>query len=433
MKNGKRVGLALSGGGYRAAAFHLGTLRKLKELGALDKVDVLSTISGGSITGAAYCIKTWDYDEFERQMITTLTTKSVIRYVLTSFAFLKTALFFIAFIGGSVWALFTDFAWLSPVLLITMIVLILLFQYKIFPISKLIEKAYDSFFFNDLVLSKLVEYPVIAIGSTNIQTCRPFTFSKDRMSDSTYSAMKPPVLFNHENFPVSRAVMASSCVPFAFAPVIIGKEYFAPGCYDKQHIPVLVDGGVYDNQGIHKLSEPKSFYKCDIVVTSDAGNKPPFVKSYNNVMVLLIRVMDVFMVRIKGFQMVANLYRNTTSGGGREITYVSLGWDLDRLIPGFVYNLKEKNIVDSVIKHHNIPEEWVKNVKAHEQEIRKLLEDSLKYEKIKEKMLNEEDMKVARSVGTNLTKLSPRQVDCLIRQAANITELQVRLYCPSLL
>lgn len=44
----KRIGLALSGGGFRAAAFHLGVFRKLKELGLLWKIDVLSCVSGGS-------------------------------------------------------------------------------------------------------------------------------------------------------------------------------------------------------------------------------------------------------------------------------------------------------------------------------------------------------------------------------------------------
>ena len=49
---GKRVGLSLSGGGYRATIYHLGTFRKLKEMDILDKVDVISTISGGAISGA---------------------------------------------------------------------------------------------------------------------------------------------------------------------------------------------------------------------------------------------------------------------------------------------------------------------------------------------------------------------------------------------
>ena len=60
------IGLALSGGGSRAIAFHLGCLRALKDLGLLDKVGVLSTISGGSVIGAyhAYTPKK-TFDEFD--------------------------------------------------------------------------------------------------------------------------------------------------------------------------------------------------------------------------------------------------------------------------------------------------------------------------------------------------------------------------------
>jgi len=42
------IGLALPGGGYRAAAFHLGVLRKLHDLGLLANVRVISSVSGGS-------------------------------------------------------------------------------------------------------------------------------------------------------------------------------------------------------------------------------------------------------------------------------------------------------------------------------------------------------------------------------------------------
>ena len=48
------IGLALSGGGSRAAAFHLGCLRALDDLGLLDRIQVISTISGGSIIGAYF-------------------------------------------------------------------------------------------------------------------------------------------------------------------------------------------------------------------------------------------------------------------------------------------------------------------------------------------------------------------------------------------
>ena len=41
--------LCLSGGGFRAALFHLGALRRLNELGVLSRVSVISSVSGGSI------------------------------------------------------------------------------------------------------------------------------------------------------------------------------------------------------------------------------------------------------------------------------------------------------------------------------------------------------------------------------------------------
>lgn len=51
---GKRagIGLALSGGGFRATLFHLGALRRLNELGILGSLSHISSVSGGSIMAA---------------------------------------------------------------------------------------------------------------------------------------------------------------------------------------------------------------------------------------------------------------------------------------------------------------------------------------------------------------------------------------------
>jgi predicted acylesterase/phospholipase RssA len=51
-----RLGLSLAGGGFRASLFHVGVLRRLAELDILRRVEVLSTVSGGSITGALYAL-----------------------------------------------------------------------------------------------------------------------------------------------------------------------------------------------------------------------------------------------------------------------------------------------------------------------------------------------------------------------------------------
>ncbi|BCX89991.1 NTE family protein (plasmid) [Methylomarinovum tepidoasis] len=53
----EKCGLALSGGGFRAALFHLGVLAALAERGLLSRIEVISTVSGGSIIGACYYLK----------------------------------------------------------------------------------------------------------------------------------------------------------------------------------------------------------------------------------------------------------------------------------------------------------------------------------------------------------------------------------------
>jgi len=63
-----RIGLALSGGGSRAIAFHLGCLRTLNELGIMDDVKVMSTVSGGSVIGAMYAAHNGTFPEFEAKV-----------------------------------------------------------------------------------------------------------------------------------------------------------------------------------------------------------------------------------------------------------------------------------------------------------------------------------------------------------------------------
>jgi len=53
-QSNQRLGLALSGGGFRASFYHIGVLARMAELGMLRHVESVSTVSGGSIVGAAY-------------------------------------------------------------------------------------------------------------------------------------------------------------------------------------------------------------------------------------------------------------------------------------------------------------------------------------------------------------------------------------------
>ncbi len=423
----RKLGLSLSGGGYRASAFHLGTLSKLHELGLLNKLDVLSTISGGSITGAAYSLHQGSFDKFYTDFYEALQKKNVIKALLLSHIGLRFLVYFLLLIGAG-YFLFTPNAWLFPLLLACWIFVLLKFQFVLFPISEEIERIYDRFFFQKATLANLNETPIIVIGSTNLQTARPFTFSRNRMQDTTYTYMSPPVLFKEQKFPVARAVMASSCVPFAFTPVKIDADYFVVKEYAKTIHPVLVDGGVYDNQGIHKLMQ-KGYYACEYVITSDAGTGRSGEKKFSNTIGLLLETVEVFMARIKKQQMIEDVFEHDSSSG-KEIAYLSLGWDPEKLIPGFIRNMIQKQIPASVLIAHKLQQAWIDDPGNHEQQIQSYLEQRIGYDKMT--LPSPETRKIARSVGTNLTALSKEKTDSLIEVAAILTEIQVKLYCPSI-
>lgn len=64
-----KLGLALAGGGFRASLFHLGVLRRLAELDLLRRVELLSTVSGGTIIGVLYVLLLKKYLE-EKENLT---------------------------------------------------------------------------------------------------------------------------------------------------------------------------------------------------------------------------------------------------------------------------------------------------------------------------------------------------------------------------
>src|SRR4051794_11625209 len=53
------IGLALSGGGFRASLYHLGLVRFLRDAGILPRVTHITSVSGGSVL-AAHLVLNWD-------------------------------------------------------------------------------------------------------------------------------------------------------------------------------------------------------------------------------------------------------------------------------------------------------------------------------------------------------------------------------------
>ena len=66
----QRIALSLSGGGTRAVGFHLGSMSYLDRIGLLENVRILSTVSGGSAVGLGYAVYTKFPKAEERPLMT---------------------------------------------------------------------------------------------------------------------------------------------------------------------------------------------------------------------------------------------------------------------------------------------------------------------------------------------------------------------------
>ncbi len=70
-------------------AFHLGCMRALHELGILQQVKILSTVSGGSVIGALYVTFDEPFPQFDARVRTALLRGLVAPIVRTAFLTLE--------------------------------------------------------------------------------------------------------------------------------------------------------------------------------------------------------------------------------------------------------------------------------------------------------------------------------------------------------
>lgn len=239
------IGLALSGGGYRAAGFHLGVLRLLHRVDLLSDVVALSTVSGGTIFGAAWVKSLLDgrrFPEFDAGFSAFLRRTNVVRQALEGLATHRPH-------GQPS----------SP--------------------SLIRSAAYvyaDDDFLGDRRLGEVLDredLPLdeVIFNSTEFHTGVDFRFRR---------SANPRAVIGNGNFPVPRevatrirladVVAASSCFPSAFEPFVFPQQFAWPEDYPlprveraleqvgrrpdawKGGLP-LMDGGIYDNQGLGSL------------------------------------------------------------------------------------------------------------------------------------------------------------------------------------
>jgi len=229
------IGLALSGGGFRAVLFHVGALWRMAELGILWKLDRVSSVSGGSIV-AGRLASQWS------KLVASPTVASYRDLVAEPLDHFCTKLVDAVAISKGALSPFSTAA-------------------------DVLEEIYSKELFSGS-LNELPDNPAFVFCATNMQTGRLFRFSKKRLADYRLGEIPNPSL------PIAKAVTASSAFPPMLSPVVIKN----PGIFqplegaDLNQDPkytrklFLADGGVYDNLGLEQI-----WSRCTHALISDAG------------------------------------------------------------------------------------------------------------------------------------------------------------------
>lgn len=310
-----KLGLALSGGGFRASFFHIGVLAQMAELGLLRHVEVISTVSGGSIIGALYYLHVKKLlDNSKNKKIENRAYVDIIHKIEEDF--LK-----------AVQRNIRMRTFCNPVKNIRM-------SRANYSRSDRLGELYDKYFYRKVLdekrktmlqmrelkifpdgndfyprrdnIGRDPKVPILLLNATTLNTGHNWRFTASRMGeppridelardiDKNFRLRRPPsyddVIENQQNVELGLAVAASACVPGLFHPLAIS------GLYPDDIRVQLVDGGVHDNQGIQGLLDED----CTLFIISDAsgqmGDEPDPATSIASV---VLRSNSILMDRVR--------------------------------------------------------------------------------------------------------------------------------------
>jgi NTE family protein len=225
------MGLALSGGGVRAAAFHAGVLRYLAEQDLLGRVAHVSSVSGGSLfVGLLFKHSNYSWPTSENYLNEVLPE---VRKTLTTKSLQRSAIFRLV---------------LNP-----------LNWRFILSRANVMAQAIRKLWGIDVPLSKLTDRPPWSINCTTGETGRRFRFKNGTMGD--YELGYAGV----DSFALARAMAISAAFPGGIGPLTVETDAYdwkkrsawGTGIPESHKQPFdslhLYDGGLYDNLGIEPL------------------------------------------------------------------------------------------------------------------------------------------------------------------------------------
>jgi predicted acylesterase/phospholipase RssA len=225
------VGLAISGGGSRSANFSAAVMFELQRLGLLDRVDAVSSVSGGSLTAAYYCLSTdkeWNPANLQRLMTHPFAADAW-SVVLQPWNLVALAI--------SDWDR-------SDILADSFI-------------TNVFSRSGHPLTFADLRPQR----PRLLVNATDLQSGQRFVFANENFDAINSDLAK---------FPIGYAVAASSSVPIVLHQVTL--RDFSTVFEQYRH---FVDGGINDNLGVLSLLEA---YKADNDAAQAKGQPAPFAK-----------------------------------------------------------------------------------------------------------------------------------------------------------
>ncbi len=238
----KEIALALSGGGYRATLFALGSLWRLNELGLLAQINRITSVSGGSIVSAFLAMK-WKDLNFNHNTHIAENFKAIIADPIQEFC--SKSLDVIAVLSG------------------------LFLVHK--TMGDKVADKYSQRLFGSATLQDIPtagEGPEFIFYAASLQTGVGVRVSKDSIADYKVGKLPNPRLS------LAKVVGASSAFPPFFSPVIIKCNpddwVETKGAYLYNNVKyrkklVLTDGGVYDNMGLEAVWNDgfKTVLVCD--------------------------------------------------------------------------------------------------------------------------------------------------------------------------